>query len=201
MVTAFLYLARRLCPLIVSTTIAGSLLAVPACAETFSSAYTSTAEKDCRANATICKGIDGLIVLVQEDDLRRTVSIGRTAKQAEKEPAANHWFGPFNYTADTIEWRRDGAGKPFATIQRWYIADNDDTDKDGRPRSAQMLVVTRLPPGAVCHVAYVDVKANPNANEVARDAADRLAKNFDCAKDKVSVVGNSGRATALGLAR
>ncbi|MGB3043626.1 MAG: hypothetical protein WBB98_10565 [Xanthobacteraceae bacterium] len=195
--TAFPYLARHLHPLIVSSAIAGGLLAIPARAETFSSAYTSTAEKDCRANATICKGIDGLIVLVQEDDLRRTVSIGRTAKQAEKEPAANHWFGPFNFTADTIEWRRDGAGKPFATIQRWYIADNNDTDKDGRPRSAQMLVVTRLPPGAVCHVAYVDVKANPNANEVARDAADRLAKTFDCAKDKVSIVGNNGRATTL----
>ena len=197
MMTAFPYLARHLHPLIVSTAIAGGLPVIPACAETFSSAYTSTAEKDCRANATICKGIDGLIVLVQEDDLRRTVSIGRTAKQAEKEPAANHWFGPFNFTADTIEWRRDGAGKPFATIQRWYIADNNDTDKDGRPRSAQMLVVTRLPPGAVCHVAYVDVKANPNANEVARDAADRLAKTFDCAKDKVSIVGNNGRATTL----
>ncbi len=197
MMTAFPYLARRLHPLIVSSAIVGGLLAVPACAETFSSAYTSTAEKDCRANATICKGIDGLIVLVQEDDLRRTVSIGRTAKQAEKEPAANHWFGPFNFTADTIEWRRDGAGKPFATIQRWYIADNNDTDKDGRPRSAQMLVVTRLPPGAVCHVAYVDVKANPNANDVARDAADQLAKTFDCAKDKVSIVGNNGRATTL----
>ncbi|MBN8961991.1 MAG: hypothetical protein J0H71_12725 [Rhizobiales bacterium] len=187
--------------MIVGAAIARSLLAVPAHAETFSSAYTSTAEKDCRADATICKGIDGLIVLVQEDDLRRTVSIGRTARQAEKEPATSQSFGPFNYTADTIEWRRDGAGKPFATIQRWYLADNDDTDKNGRPRSAQMLVVTRLPPGAVCHVAYVDVKANPNANEVARDAADRLAKTFDCAKDKVSAVGNSGRATALGLAR
>lgn len=200
MMTAFSHLTRRLCPLIVGAAIAGGLHAIPACAETFSSAYTSTAEKDCRANATICKGIDGLIVLVREDDLRRTVSIGRTAKQAEQEPAANRGFGPFNYTANTIEWRRDGAGKPFATIQRWYIADNDDTDKDGRPRSAQMLVVTRLPPGAVCHVAYIDVKANPNANEVARDAADRLAKSFDCAKDKVSVVGNNGRATALGLA-
>lgn len=197
MIAIFPHIARRLRPLVVTIAAAGTLLAVPAYAETFSSAYTSTAEKDCHANATICKGIDGLIVLVREDDLRRTVSIGRTAKQAEKEPAANHWFGPFNYTADTIEWRRDGSGKPFATIQRWYIADNDDTDKDGRPRSAQMLVVTRLPPGAVCHVAYVDVKANPNANEVARDAADRLAKDFDCAKGKASVVGNSGRATTL----
>jgi hypothetical protein len=35
-----------------------------------------------------------------------------------------------------------------------------------------MLVITRLPPGAACHVAYVDVKANPNANAVARKAAD-----------------------------
>ncbi|MGX9392397.1 hypothetical protein ACWX0K_21190 [Nitrobacteraceae bacterium UC4446_H13] len=200
MFTAFPHLTRQFRSLIVSTVIAGSPF-VPAYAETFSSTYTSTAEKDCHANATICKGIDGLIVLVREDDLRRTVSVGRTAKQAEKEPAADHWFGPFNYTANTIEWRHDGAGKPFATIQRWYIADNDNTDKDGRPRSAQMLVVTRLPPGAVCHVAYVDVKANPNANEVARDAADRLAKTFDCVKDKISVVGHSGRATALGLAR
>ena len=27
-------------------------------------------------------------------------------------------------------------------------------------------------PGAVCHVAYVDVLANPNPNELARKAAD-----------------------------
>ena len=41
-----------------------------------------------------------------------------------------------------------------------------------------MLAVTRLPPGAVCHVAYVDVKANPNANELARKAADESARAF-----------------------
>ncbi len=63
-----------------------------------------------------------------------------------------------------------------------------------------MLVVTRLPPGAVCHVAYVDVKANPNANEVARQAADK-ARDFNCAKDKVRVEGASGRAVELALPR
>lgn len=115
MITAFPHLTRQFRSLIVSTVIAGSPF-VPAYAETFSSTYTSTAEKDCHANATICKGIDGLIVLVREDDLRRTVSVGRTAKQAEKEPAANHWFGPFNYTTNTIEWRHDGAGKPLSLI-------------------------------------------------------------------------------------
>ncbi len=65
-------------------------------------------------------------------------------------------------------------------IQRWHIADNDDPEKNGRPKSKQMLVVTRLPPGAVCHVAYIDVTANPQANELARKAADELARGFDC---------------------
>ncbi len=60
-----------------------------------------------------------------------------------------------------------------------------------------MLAVTRLPPGAVCHVAYIDVKANPNANELARKAADENARDFKCGKDKVKVIGESGRAVEL----
>ena len=88
-------------------------------------------------------------------------------------------------------------GKPFAIIQRWHIADNADEDKNGRPIAKPMLAVTRLPPGAVCHVAYVDVKANPNANELARKAADETARDFKCGKDEVKVVGESGRAVEL----
>ena len=42
------------------------------------------------------------------------------------------WFGPFNSTANTVEWRA-ADGKPFAIIQRWHIADNNDPDKSGRP--------------------------------------------------------------------
>ena len=60
-----------------------------------------------------------------------------------------------------------------------------------------MLAVTRLPPGAVCHVAYIDVKANPNANELARKAADENARNFKCGADDVKVIGESGRAVEL----
>lgn len=182
-----------------------------AAADNIGSLYSSVADKDCRsvssfkidgddyAREQVCKGPAGLVVFRNEDDLRETVSAGRTAAAANSEPAASQGFGPFNSTTSTIEWRVL-AGKPFAMIQRWHIADNDDTGKDGRPKSKQMLVVTRLPPGAVCHVAYIDVTANPDANQMARKAADELARSFDCKTDKVSVVGTGGRATALAMA-
>jgi hypothetical protein len=138
----------------------------------------------------------GQVVLVSEDDLRETVSVGRNRRGASKEPAAQTWFGPFNSTIHTVEWRAAG-GKPFAIIQRWHIADNADQNKDGRPVAKPMLAVTRLSPGPVCHVAYIDVQANPNANELARKAADEIARDFKCGKDQVKVVGLSGRAVEL----
>ena len=58
----------------------------PVSAQTFSSSYTSTAEKDCRTvgkprapdggTTQVCPGKSGLVVLVSEDDLRQTVSVG-----------------------------------------------------------------------------------------------------------------------------
>jgi hypothetical protein len=139
-------------------------------AQTFSSSYTSTAPKDCRVvsaqtgidDSTIrtCPGKAGLVVVISEDDLRETVSVGRNRAAAAKEPAAQVWFEPFNSTLHTVEWRAVD-GKPFAIIQRWLIADNGDRDKQDRPIAKPMLAVTRLPPGEVCHVAYIDAQANP----------------------------------------
>jgi hypothetical protein len=60
-----------------------------------------------------------------------------------------------------------------------------------------MLAVTRLPPGAVCHVAYIDGQANRNANEFARQAADEFARYFKCGKDEVKVIGEKGTAVSL----
>jgi len=183
--------------------------AEPAAAQ--SSAYTSTAPKACRvlgghngvddSTTRACPGHSGLVVLIAEDDLRETVSVGRNRAAAAAEPAAATSFGPFNSTTATVEWRLDAQGKPFAMIQRWHIADNDDPDTSGRPRTKQLLVVTRLPPGAVCHVGYVDVAANPNANDLARSAADQTARGFKCGTDKVTAIGSPGRATALALPR
>jgi hypothetical protein len=175
-------------------------------AQTIGSTYTSTAPKDCHVSSAgngiddstvrVCPGKAGLVVLVSEDDLRETVSVGRTRTAAAREPAAQSWFGPFNSTVATVEWRAIN-GKPFAIIQRWRIADNSDQDKNGRPIAKPVLAVTRLPPGAVCHVAYVDVQANPKANELARKAADETARDFKCGKDEVKIIGENGRAAQL----
>jgi hypothetical protein len=175
-------------------------------AQTISSQYSSTAPKDCRmigkpseldgSTTRLCPGKGGFSVLISEDDLRETVSVGKSRVAAAKEPAAQVWFEPFNSTLTTVEWRLAG-NKPFAIIQRWLIADNSDRDAKDRPRDKAMLAVTRLPPGAVCHVAYIDVAANPDANELARKAADELARDFQCSWDEVKIIGASGRAVEL----
>jgi hypothetical protein len=187
--------------------------AVPASAAEphgYRSVYTSVAAKDCRkrsvlkvedtdyASDHLCPGIAGLVVLRQEEDLRETISVGRNRAAAEKEPAASEGFGAFNSTADTVEWRLDGKGKPFAIIQRWFVADGDAPEKNGRPQTKQVLIVTRLPPGPVCQVAQIEVKGNPNANEAARKAADETARDYKC-KDKAGAVNDGGRAVELAL--
>jgi hypothetical protein len=189
---------------------AAAQTAAPAAAQSYGSLYTSTAPKACRVTSggipgnetgtRVCPGKASLVVLINEGDLRETVSVGRNAAAADKEPAARSGFGPFNSTTDTVEWRAID-GKPFAIIQRWHLADIDAEDKDGRPTDRGLLVVTRLPPGAVCHVAYVDVKANPNANELARKAADENARDFKCGKDETKIIGERGRAAELASQR
>lgn len=174
------------------------------------SQYTSVAAKTCKkfenakaagdeiAATFDCKGLPGYSVLVGEDDLRTVVAIGLNRANAKEQPSFGQGFAPFNSVHDTLEWRIDAkTKKPFATIQRWRIADNENLDKDDRPKTAGLLVVTRIPPGASCHVAYIDVAANEYPNELAKKAADELAKNFDCAKDKVHIVGSKGRAAEL----
>src|SRR4030088_2717218 len=80
----------------------------PANAQTIGSTYTSTAPKDCRVTSAgngvddstirVCPGKAGLVVLVSEDDLRETVSVGRTRAAADREPGWEGSFGPFHLT-------------------------------------------------------------------------------------------------------
>jgi len=176
-------------------------LAATARAETFDSRYTSIAAKHCKkhvdlkiddteyAVSRVCAGAAGYKVYVDEEDLRETLTIGRTAKQAISEPAADDHFGAFNGFEDTIEWRSGKDRKPFAAIVGWYFADNAHLETSGRPKSARLLVVRRLPPGPVCSVAYIDRAANPDANALARKAADEIARDFKCGEDTVHILG------------
>jgi hypothetical protein len=93
------------------------------------STYTSTAEKDCKTApqpkgepddgfSRVCPGMAGLIVVNAEGDLRQVVSVGRTRAAAGKEPAAQAWFGPFNSTTPTIEWRQPKPTMPVPTTVR-----------------------------------------------------------------------------------
>lgn len=70
-----------------------------------------------------------------------------------------------------IEWRGDksaGGFTPTSAILR-LSARGDD----GRPASA--LVVLKLAPEQDCLLAVIDVKANRNANDLARQTADTAA--------------------------
>jgi hypothetical protein len=112
---------------------------------------------------------------------RPPASRRRRHLHALKEPAAEQGFGSFNSITDTIEWRWvKGAAKPFAIIQRWTYADNENLAETGRPKDVPVLIVTRLPPGPVCQVARIDVKKGEDANVAARNAADSTAGTFKC---------------------
>jgi hypothetical protein len=141
-----------------------------------------------------CKGLNGLAVLVSMGDQRMTMSFG---PRAEDEPAVGQTLQGFNdvYKA-RIEWRllRDAGrrAQPFAAIVRWNTFLLDERDTPDKAVRGQVLVVTRLGPGGICHVGYVDARANADANALARTIADERARAFDCDRDKPIILGATG---------
>jgi hypothetical protein len=161
--------------------IAGALLvSLPAGAAELVSAYTDVDVEQCEMISSDeigatweCEGLNGYPVVISEGDLRMTVSYGENAMD---EVAMNQGFGPFNRLGAKMEWLSpaDDPDNPVATILRWYLQRGEG------PGESQILVVTQLEPGAVCQVAWIDATANPNANEMAREAAEELVGGFDC---------------------
>ncbi|MBI4274898.1 MAG: hypothetical protein HY659_09380 [Rhizobiales bacterium] len=137
-----------------------------------------------------CKGFNGISVYLRGGDQRVTISYG---SRAQHEPAASQTLAAFNSEGKTIEWRYErGVGdkpKPFATILRWNTT---TVDRDDKPVRGQVLVITRLAPGAVCHVGYVDRRANSDANVLAQKIADEHARNFRCDTNKPITLGKTG---------
>ena len=168
-------------------------------AQSIESAYTDFDLKKCRHvpgqveedyGEWFCKGLNGMVVYMTAGDQRVMISFGPRAKE---EPAASQTLAAFNGEGDKIEWRIEksagGNKAPFATIMRWSTTKADDS---GDPIRGEVFVVTRLPPGAVCHAGYVDGRANANASELAREIADKHARGFRCGKDKPVTLGEKG---------
>jgi hypothetical protein len=174
----------------------------PAAGQSIDSAYTSYDTKACPHRGGRdpedygewhCKGL-GMAVLVSAGDQRMTMSFGPRAKD---EPAAGQTLQGFNdaYKA-RIEWRlmrnARGRAQPFAAIVRWNTFLLSGSDAPDKAVKGQVLVVTRLGPGGVCHVGYVDALANADANALARAIADERARAFNCATEKPIILGATG---------
>jgi hypothetical protein len=178
--------------------IAAGLAAGPATAQTTTRAYTKFDSKQCPYTpgrgpedygSWRCNGYDGIEIRLSAGDQRMQVSFGR---DAARELAASQTFPAFNNVYQgTVEWRLkrgpNGKPQPFATILRWNVRLEDDE----RTSTGRVLVVTRLGPGGVCQVGYVDARANPNANELAQQLADEHARAFQCGKAKPMVLGKT----------
>ncbi|GLR48993.1 hypothetical protein KYK30_10025 [Shinella yambaruensis] len=126
-----------------------------------------------------CTGYKDLAVYFKEGDLRQSQAYGPISKAWLDE--AFESFGPFNHTNAKIEWRI-AAGKPVATIVRWFVSD-PETTSDTDTRYGQVLVVSTIATAenpTSCVVGYVDALENKDANTLARKVADEEAHDFAC---------------------
>jgi hypothetical protein len=191
------------------STIVSGLLALTFCSglhaagASLDSAYTEYDYERCphRAGRDVedygewrCKGLNGITVLISAGDQRTTMSFG---PRAGSELAAAQTLRGFNSIArGRIEWRVTLEGgrrnHPFAVILRWTTSVVDQRGSAEEAVKGKVLVVTRLAPGGVCHIGYVDALANANANELARKIADGRAGSFRCNADKPVIVGATG---------
>jgi hypothetical protein len=170
------------------------------------SAYTTFDSKICRHTKGTaeedygswrCPGLNGIGITLSAGDQRMYVTYGRASKSEDL--ASTQTFPGFNNVySGTVEWRGEarpgGKIKPFATILRWNRMTERDQETARGPvvSTGRTLVVTRLGPGGVCHVGYVDARANANANELARKIADESARDFRCGVDQPRILGVVG---------
>jgi hypothetical protein len=168
--------------------LAATFCAQPALAA-FDSAYTDINLDQCLLlNADdfgaswACPGYRGYPLRIAEGDLRFLIGYGFNIND---EPVGPQTLPPFNTLGPRMEWRLSNAtGRffPIATIVRYRL------DKSEEREAGEVLVVTQLVEGNTCHIAYVDARANSNANELARAAAD-ASGDFDCTSDEVEIIG------------
>jgi hypothetical protein len=166
-----------------------------------SSAYTDFDVKQCETisedpdgGVLKCEGYKDYPVYFKEGDLRQSMLYGPAA--ADMLAEAFESFGAFNHVGTKIEWRLDGAGKPFAAIHRWFIDNVAEAGATTPKTAGQVLVISHVAndpaDGVSCAVGYVDALANKDANEIARKVADDEALDFACGYQEPAWHGDRG---------
>lgn len=137
------------------------------------------------AYAWRCRGYGSWNVFVAEGDLRAAVAFG----QGRRFDGDYQFFPKFSTTGPKVEWRGPRRGDrivPEAAIVRfrWEV--------DGKKGS--VLGVARLGRDMTdtCFFAYVDAVANPDANALAAEVADRDAADAQCSGEAPRWVGKVG---------
>jgi hypothetical protein len=180
-----------------------AMFAQSASAQQFSNAYTRLNLGRCvgvdrpgaegeSLSAYRCKGFKNARehdIYVFETDGRFYITYGRDAFERR---AANQTLEPHNTIGDDLEWRmerRAGDWQPFALIARYFT----EVEDEGGFYRGEVLVILKIGRGEACHAVYIDAQANANANRLAREAADTVVRQFDCARDAPIVHGERGR--------
>jgi hypothetical protein len=156
-------------------------LTLPANAQSPQSVYTSLSGKSCKTvkvytegegSVQSCAGIAGYRLLVEEGDLRQSITV---VTPKGKKHELNYWqviTGGFSSLGEKAEWRvvkSKGKSVPVALIVR--VNANEDAENERKITS--YLAVAKFSPEKIC----VTDKIVPGAsqNEEARRAADASA--------------------------
>jgi hypothetical protein len=130
---------------------------------------------------SVCAGWGGYPVEFAQGDLRQSLFFGHLGDWAKK--AHFESFGPFNHMGGTAEWIVEGKVAK-AAIMRFFIENsNPDTGEIDDKSKGQVLVIYKVGQtgeGEACVVGYVDARANPNPNDLARKVAASEVKGFAC---------------------
>jgi len=164
------------------------LMSSTACAQDNDSAYVTVFESCTQHEAknepvwySDCAGYDDWTVHIIAGEHGSAVAYsdrGQDIQWRENPPR----IGPFQDLGNVMEWRLNEEGDAFATIHR-TIYSGYDSDQNVDPHEGQYLTVTALRregPVGGCHVAYVEAAQQAGANQIARDAADMLAPDWQC---------------------
>jgi hypothetical protein len=170
----------------------------PALAAGETSAYTKLDfEKNCISTdeyeggaSFVCSGYKGWPIHFAEGDLRQSIFFGHLGPWFMSDDGSSAFvsFGTFNYIGETVEWRLDDKGIPFAAIIRFTLqtASDEGSAADSKDNSQVLVVSTVGQPGigVACVAGMIDARLTPNANSVARAYADKSARRFNCAIDE-----------------